>query len=345
MLRLKKVNRSVPISEQSIFLEKLDAVHWDDLHMFRAVAASGSFRQAATQLSVSVNTVRGRVARLERALDTILLSRSHKGIFLSADGQAILNVTLDMQSSSWQLRRGAGNNVLVRQGELRISCAESLGMFWLTPFLADLNARLPEHRIKLQNEYNQNIIHSRDSDICIGYRRPNNPEAIVTKIATVHQMPFASKAYIEQFGAPKSIEDAVNHKIILFDAPGVNSEAADLYLGADVLNRVSKSTFNTGYSFFWSVISGNGVAVLPTYVRSLSDVVIPIDVPLRFKFDIWLSFHRSGKDSTPIREAIDWLQSCFNTAHYPWFSENFVHPNEFEEDACKVRAKRKPFAF
>lgn len=343
MLRFKKSHSGVPISEHSTLLEKLDAVHWDDLHMFRTVAASGSFHQAAAKLAVSVNTIRGRVARLEKALDTVLLGRSHKGISLSADGQAILDVTLDMLSSSWQLRRGAGNNVLVRQGEVRISCAESLGTVWLTPFLSDLSARLPEHRIKLQNEYNQNLIHTRDSDICIGYLRPNNPETIVTKIATVHQMPFASKKYLEQFGTPQSINDASDHRIILFDAPGVNGEAANLYLGSDILDKVSKLTFNTGYSFFWSVFNGDGIAVLPTYVRSLADTFTPIDVQLRFKFDIWLSFHRSGRDSIPIRETIAWLQSCFNPVHYPWFSESFIHPNEFEKEAAAVRATKRLF--
>lgn len=344
MWRLNKLKRGVPISEQATLLEKLDSVNWDDLNVFRVVATSPSFRQAAASLSVSINTVRGRVERLELALSTTLLIRSFDGIKLSEDGQAVLNVTLEMQSSSSQLRRGAGNNLLVNAGELRICCAESLGNFWLTPLLGDLNDRLPDHTVMMHNEYNQNAIHTRDYDICIGYLRPKNPESIVTKIATVHQMPFASKAYISKYGIPKSIHDASDHKVILFEAPGINSEASKLYLGEELLNKVVKNKFNTGYSFFWSVANGKGIAVLPTYVRCLSDSVVPIDVPIQFKFDIWLSFHHASKTSKPIRETISWLQDCFDPVKYPWFAENFIHPDEFEDRSSMVRSIINPFA-
>lgn len=343
-MRLRNLNGGVPISEHKALFEKLDSVNWDDLNIFRAAAASSSFRQAAAKLSVSVNTVRSRVERLEIALGTTLLNRSFDGIKLSEDGHAVLNVTLEMQSSSSQLRRGAGNNLLIRPGELRICCAESLGNFWLTPLLGELNDRLPEHTIMMHNEYNQNVIHSREFDICIGYLRPENPESIVTKIATVHQMPFAGKSYIREYGIPSMIHEASEHKIILFDAPGINFDASKLFLGEELLNKVVKNRYNTGYSFFWAVSNGDGIAVLPTYVRCLSDSVVPIDVPIQFKFDIWLSFHHSSKNSKPIREAISWLHDCFDPVKYPWFAEKFVHPNDFEGQSAKARSMMRPFA-
>jgi DNA-binding transcriptional LysR family regulator len=342
LLRLRNLNGGVPISEHNALFEKLDAVNWDDLNIFRAVAASSSFRQAAVKLSVSVNTVRTRVERLEIALGTTLLNRSFDGIKLSEDGQAVLNVTLEMQSSSSQLRRGAGNNLLVRPGELRICCAESLGNFWLTPLLGELNERLPDYAIMLHNEYNQNTIHSREFDLCIGYLRPENPESIVTKIATVHQLPFAAKSYISKFGTPRSIHEASEHQVILFDAPGINFDASKLFLGEELLNKIVKNRYNTGYSFFWAVCNGNGIAVLPTYVRCLSDMIVPIDVPIQFKFDIWLSFHHSSKNSKPIREAISWLHDCFDPVNYPWFSEKFVHPDDFESLSAVARLKMRP---
>lgn len=344
MVRFRKLNGGVPISERDALLEKLDLEHWDDLNIFRAVAASSSFRQAAAKLAVSVNTIRARVERLEAALGTTLLNRSYGGIKVSEDGQAVLNVALEMQSFSAQLRRGAGNNLLVQPGELRICCVESIGNFWLTPLLGTLNDRLPDHTILMHCEYNQNIIHSREFDICIGYLRPKNPDSIVVKIATVHQIPFASKSYVEKYGVPKTIADASDHKIILFEAPGLNTEASKLYLGQENLNKFIKYKYNTSYSFFWSVANGNGIAVLPTYIRSICDSLVPIDVPIQFKFDIWLSFHHSSKNSKPIREAISWLQDCFDPAKYPWFAEKFIHPDEFEMQSHEARSAMPPFA-
>ncbi|WP_246156483.1 LysR family transcriptional regulator [Sphingorhabdus profundilacus] len=318
-------------------------MRWDDLNTFRTVASCKSLRQAAIMLSVSVNTVRSRVERLETNLGTTLLSRSHDGINLSEDGQTVLNITMEMQSSSSQLRSGVSNDLLVRPGELRICCCESLATFWLSPQIAELNNKLPDHVIMLHNEYNQNVIHSRDFDICIGYQMPKNPDAIVKKIATVHQILFASQEYIDQYGIPNSLDDAENHKIVLFEAPGLNYEASKLYIGEDLLQKIVKNKYNTSHSFFRSVINGAGIAVLPSYAKIISKKLVYLDLPIKFKFDVWLSFSKTSRNSRVVREAIDWAEKCFDSSIFPWFSDSFVNPNDFMSMKPDLDSVRKKF--
>jgi LysR substrate binding domain len=90
--------------------------------------------------------------------------------------------------------------------------------------------------------------------------------------------------------------------------------------------RVSSS-----YSLFWAVASGVGIGALPTYIRAISKRVHPISLPIQLKFDIWMSYSRAARKSRPVRIAIDWIRSSFNPARYPWFADEFVHPNAFGE--------------
>ena len=339
-IAIQNIEQGVQSSEHNAMFERLDAVHWDDLHLFKTVAAVDSFRQAAIKLGSSVNTVRARVARLEGALGTILFKRSHSGISPSPEGLAMLEIAIEMQSFSSRMQRGKGNNVVVQEGELRISCSEGLGTFWLTPRLHDLRERIPDHIIALHNEFDQHRIHSRAHDICIGFAKPTSPDVIIKKLATVHQMLFASEEYLAKHGMPSSINETRQHRFVLQSAPGVKSDAIGLFLGEDGASQLVAAKFNTGNSLLCAIANGIGIGALPTYAGAISKNLVPLDVPVWLKFDLWLSFDRSGVSSRPVREAINWLKGCFNSESYPWFADDFIHPSNFADQLAAELSNR-----
>ncbi len=327
---IQNLERPVQLVEHGLPNLNLDAVHWDDLHLFKIVASSTSFRQASKKLCISVNTLRTRVSRLEDTLGVVLFSRSRDGIALSSGGLAILDVAMEMQSLTKQLKTGGGDNVVVEHGELRISCSEGLGEFWLTPKLINLQDRLPEHVISLQNDFDQNRIHSREYDIRVGFIKPTDQEMIVKKLATIHMMMFASEQYITKFGIPNSINDAPGHRFILQNAPGIHSEIIKFFVGDETSKKLMTTKVNTSHSLYWAIVNGAGIGALPTYARSVSKRVRPLDLPFQLKFDLWLSFDRSVRNSQPIRKTIDWLSDCFDPDQYPWFAQDFIHPDNFD---------------
>jgi DNA-binding transcriptional LysR family regulator len=333
----QKKEQGVRQLEHNVLFERLGDVHWDDLHLVKTVAAAESFRQAAMKFGCSVNTVRSRVQRLEKALGTTLFKRSREGIALSEDGLAILDVAMEMQSFSTRLQRGTGNNVVVQQGELRISCSEGIGSYWLTQRLSDLHERLPNHVVVLDNDFDQHRIHSPNYDVRIGFAKPTDPDAIVKKLATVHQMLFASEAYLAKHGMPASINDVRNHRLVLLNAPGVKSDAASLFFGEDGVRQLVAAKFNTGHSLLGAIVNSIGIGALPTYAGAISKRLIPLEVPVTLKFELWLSFDRSGASSLPVREAIDWAHRCFDHTRYPWFSDEFIHPRDFADALVNER--------
>lgn len=74
---------------------------------------------------------------------------------------------------------------------------------------------------------------------------------------------------------------------------------------------------------------GAGIAALPSYARIITRRLRPLDIVINLRMDVWMSYKREARQSVPIRQAIDWLKSCFDPARYPWFATQFVHPNEF----------------
>ncbi len=323
--------RGVHPDEHRKIIALLNRVKWDDLLVLQKVAECSSFRCATKFLQFSLNTVRARIDRLEKALETKLLIRNRHGVQITAEGKIVLAVFEEMQMLGSKLPIGAGNNSLVKEGEVRICVSEGLGTFWLTPRLALLKKTLPNLVVALDSFADQNCFDPDKYDIVIGYSQSKDLEAISCKIAMVHMMPFASENYLAKHGEPRSFDEVVGHQCVQHEAPSLNYDALGMFLGEQAMKQVVSIRVSSSHALFSAIVSGIGIGALPTYISALSRRVRPLELPIKLKFEVWMSFSKSARDSAPVRKAIDWIRESFDSTHYPWFAENFMHPNEFDE--------------
>jgi DNA-binding transcriptional LysR family regulator len=310
----------------------LSKLNWNDLHLMREVSGHGSFRKAAVNLRLSINTVRARIDRLEAALKTTLFRRGKNGLTITAEGRTVLQIVCNMQAASFDLPVGKGNQSLVKDGELRICASEGLATFWLTPRLLDLKRRLPDLIISLESSSDQTRIKPDDYDLSIGFVRPSQFSMVTAKIGTVHMMPFASDGYLRNFGTPTTIDDLTGHQCVQQEAPGLSYNALRFFLGESQANKVVSFRVSSSYSLFWAVASGIGIGALPTYIRAISKRVQPVDVSIRPRFELWLSYKEEAKKSQPVNVAASWARQCFDPVAYPWFRDEFIHPDDFEPE-------------
>lgn len=335
---IQKVEQGVQSNEHHLIASSfLDEVHWDDLDLFKTVAAAGSLRKAALRLGISVNTVRARIDRLEQTLGVLLFERNRDGIRISAEGARILDVALEMQSLSSQIRSRDASRALARPGHFTISCSEGVGEFWLTPRLAALQDRMPGTVISLHNDFDQHRIHTARHDIALSFARTSDPDMIVSRIATLHFALYASERYLARYGEPASLDDASRHRLVVQEAAGLNPQSLTLFIGEFEASRLSIVKVNTSYSLYWAVANAVGIGALPTYVRAISRNVRPLDLPVQLRFDLWMSYRRSSRSNPVLRSTVEWLRDSFDPGRYPWFSDKFIHPNEFDrqlEDAA-----------
>ncbi len=303
---------------------------WSDLRHLLAVGQSGSLRSAARTLGVSVNTVRSHLARLERSYGRTLIRRHNAGASLTDSGATLYLAVLEMSKA--RIDRGSGRDEgLLTPGRITIACTEGLGGSWLTPRIAGLAMALSPLTIDLQFDYDLSSDRSTIADVGLVFRPPPNPDLIVAKLATLHFMMFASQDYLANYGTPTTMDELRNHVFVEQASPGYNMSAIDMLLGADRPLSTTSIRTNSVLTQGYAAANGAGIAILPSYTRAITSALIPLPLLPHLRFPVHYYFHAGAKRSPVVRAVIDWLKGAFDVKVYPWFSENFVHPDDFND--------------
>ncbi|WP_454882877.1 LysR family transcriptional regulator [Sphingomonas oryzagri] len=298
---------------------------WDDVRVAQSLSDAGSFRQAADLLGITVNTVRARLDRLEAAVGLRLFRRSPKGVTATAACLDLLTVARRIRDGLDTLDIEAAPP-LVSPGELRIGASEAIGVLWLAPRLGRLQDRLESRSVHLSCSYDLQRDRSFEVDVEVAFKRSDNPDRICARLATVHFMLFASRSYIARHGAPRTLAEITRHRFIEQVAPGVNSHIIDFLVGTGHEESFKPLRMNSGMALLTATERGEGIALMPTYVVALDRDLVPIELPVQLRFDIFLSYAGDVKGTKPIVETVRWLREIFDPADQPWFGEQFVHP-------------------
>lgn len=328
--QIQKDERGVQGVQSSLPDDKvlISGLRWDDLKLFLLLSNAGSLRAAAAQSGVAVNTVRAKIERLEIKAGNRLINRSHKGISLTAHGFRLCKLARSMSSASVP-SDDIANSELFQQNELRIVASEALGSGWLTPRLLDLQKQFPSLTMTMICDNDLEADRSEQCEIQVGWKMPRNPDLIVSRLGTVHFMPFASRDYVRKFGKPTSADELVQHRFVEQVSPGVKSGLLDQLVGDQRPEGFLPIRTNSSFCLFWAVANSAGIAFMPTYTAALADMLVPIDLPFLLKFDIYYFYRAELRSSKVVQAGIDWLKQCFDPHLYPWFRSEFVHPNEF----------------
>jgi DNA-binding transcriptional LysR family regulator len=308
--------------------EVLANLNWDDIKIFLHVAEERSLRSAAAKSRVTVNTVRSRIARLEDKIGECLITRSHRGVDLTSAGLRLRQVARQMNGVAAR-DDFAESRFLRRPHELRIGTSEALGSGWLTPRLLDLQAQFPHLTMTMMCDNDLESDHSDDLDIQIVWGMPKNLNLIVSKLATLHFMPFASRDYVAEHGVPKTPEELLQHRFIEQVSPGIKSDLLDQLVGTERPPGFLPIRTNSSLAIYWAVANSAGIAFMPTFAPAVVDRLVAIDLPFQLKFDIYYCYHAESRASEIVMAGIEWLKQCFDPVIYPWFRSEFIHPNEF----------------
>lgn len=143
------------------------------LRAFEAVARTGSFRAAATDLGLTPSAVSHAIRGLEDLLAAPLFVREGRGIRLTAQGETLMG---HVARGFGELRLGISTIAARGPERLRLHCAPSFAAQWLVPRLKRL---LEEHaglelRIAAGADYTRFRGDEFDADIVYGAPRPEH---------------------------------------------------------------------------------------------------------------------------------------------------------------------------
>jgi DNA-binding transcriptional LysR family regulator len=303
--------------------------NWDSVRIFLEVARIGSFRAAAAELKASANFLKKRIALLESTYNTTLMTRHVDGIRLTPEGLQVLEAAKRMEEASFGLDRALNRTAPAMSGEVRLAVTEGLGTFWVAPRLVEFQRAHPGLLVDLKCEMRSVDVLRLEADVAVQLAEPIERDLKRIKIGRLHIMPYVSASYVELYGMPKDEHDLrQNHRIVLQDAEQTRGkEMYEKYAGREQLGFVAMRN-NTSTAHFWSIAKGAGIGWLPTYVPMLGDSLIPLDFGIKFELDIWLACHPDADKIPRVRQLIDWTVQAFDGRKYPWFRDEFVHPND-----------------
>ena len=142
-------------------------IDWDDVRYFLAVARGGSVRAAAERLGVNHSTVLRRIAQLEQRLGAHMFEKLPSGYRLTAAGEEVLELAVQMEASSHQLEtRVFGRDQSVR-GLLRVTLPPPLATHLLMPDFADFARLHPDIEMDILSSGELANLTNREADVAI----------------------------------------------------------------------------------------------------------------------------------------------------------------------------------
>lgn len=291
---------------------------WDDVRFFLAVAKTGSFSAAATQLNTKQTTVGRRIQALERRLGAKLFDRHRHGMEVTPAARGVLVQAESMLSNATSIERHLAGLDREMSGVVRVAATEGLAAQWLVPRLTEL--RRMHSDILVQVIVGDQVLDlaTRQADLAIRFFRPTSNQLVAARVGQFAMSIFAAPAYVEQYGMPQRLDDLRSHHIVdhttLHSLPAMKPWTEVVEHSTNVVLRT-----NSSHSAIEAVKAAWGISVFPSYISKTANLVeVPIE--LGITRDIWLVSHEETNKGARIRAVIDYIREKFRQDEREWFS-------------------------
>ncbi|GLK87845.1 LysR family transcriptional regulator [Pseudomonas turukhanskensis] len=177
------------------------------LKILCAAAEANSFREAATRLSISPQSVTRAIQELEQQFGEILFHRSTRQVQITAFGQSLVaqaQQTLDSVDQLFQ--RNTRNKVEAISGRVGITAPHAIGRRFLVQLLVPLLREQPGLQVELRLEDEMTDAVSAQIDIGIRVGMIRDRRYIARPMAKVPLHIVASPALVASGGAPQTLE-------------------------------------------------------------------------------------------------------------------------------------------
>lgn len=253
---------------------------WDKVKTFAAAAETGSVTAAAERLGISQSAVSRQIAALEEEIGAPLFQRHARGMLLTGPGQILLEHAREMASvarlAEARLRDAADRPM----GELRVTAPVAFGLAWLAPRIPAFTATYPEMRLRLLLDDREYDLLTLEAECAIRLWPGAQAELLQRKLADMPVGLYASPAYLERWGAPKTTAELDRHLLV-----GFHSDASSpmreldwaLLLGREgAAAREPNLAINNIYGVLRAVENGAGIGRLPRYLSEGNDRLVQV---------------------------------------------------------------------
>ncbi|HWX89865.1 MAG TPA: substrate binding domain-containing protein [Rhizomicrobium sp.] len=177
------------------------------------------------------------------------------------------------------------------RGTLKLTASHGIGAYWLLPRLGQFLAQYPEVEVHLVMDDRELDLAQREADLAIRMRAPVQADLIQRKLFTAHYHMYASRTYLKEHPAPRTLEEIVDHAIIVYGETAA-PEIREINWLLEIFKKNSKPgskghviRINNMTGILQAVEAGLGIGLVPDYVAVQHpelERVLPDVAPLGF---------------------------------------------------------------
>lgn len=313
---------------------------WDDLRIFHALVSSGSMSSAARKLGIGQPTVSRRLEQLETRIGARLVTRGADGVELTDIGERIWAQVQIIQSTAGDIERIAHQADRADAGTVHLAAPEGVAGFWIARQLPSFVEANPNINLEINTRVDGELA-IEQSDICLQMTESKRMSHVATELGTLHYVPFAARAYLDTYGAPKSVADVLNHRIA--DLVSYGAQQTHWPKEASAIKQMMNPSLTTDNSLALveAVRAGTAISMIPTYAAKVQPDLVHVDLGLEVPITLWMVYHPDQRRVTRVRKVLDWLREIFDGTRYPWFRKDYLPPSTFSDvDVVHVRGER-----
>jgi DNA-binding transcriptional LysR family regulator len=253
---------------------------WDKLRIFHAAAEAGSFTHAGEQLHMSQSAVSRQISALEANLKVTLFHRHARGLVLTEQGELLNRTVAEVFTKLQTAETLISDSTTKPAGDLRITAPIGFGTIWLTPRLREFGELYPDIRVELILNDDQVDIGMRAADAAIWTREPEQADLIRRPLFESRVRAFASPSYIRKHGAPRTLADLDQHRIIAYS--GIPAQHLDAMAWIETAGRDGSGPrepalrVNSVVAIKYAIRAGVGIGMIPDYMSEDGSELVPV---------------------------------------------------------------------
>lgn len=240
----------------------------EGVEVFVKVVETGSFTEAARQLSLPKSTVSRRVTRLEDNLGVRLLQRTTRKIALTEAGATYFEHVGPALQSVKAADDQIGEMQTTPKGTVRITAPYDFGTIFLTDIASRFVAEQPDISLDISLSDKVADLISEGFDMAFRGGKLEDSSLVARTLNRGRAWVVASPEYLQRHPVPERPEDLQDHECVLFRAgdgetqrwPMAHRDAPDEEVSVEVRGRIHADEFGFVKSL---VIAGHGLASVP----------------------------------------------------------------------------------
>jgi LysR family transcriptional regulator for bpeEF and oprC len=285
------------------------------MQIFKAVADCKSFTQAAEQLDLPKPTVTNAVQAIEQQLGVRLLQRTTRKVSLTVEGALYLDRCTGLLNDLEDINGLFIGDGRLLSGTIRVDLPERLAHLVVIPALPDFFRRYPQIQVKLgsNDRFVDLVGEGIDCAVRAGVLRDSS--LVARRISEMEQINVASRGYLAEHGAPRTLADLRQHMAVNFFSSATGRDLDWEYVEADGTLRTitmrSRVSVGSSEAYLESCRAGLGLiqtprmGVSPLLATGELVEVLPEWRPPPLPMSIVYSHNRHL--SPRVRVFVDWL--------------------------------------